>query len=414
MYAQTSLAKRGKILVALIIAGALALTASSCGGGGEEQAPATSTAAASSESSAADTSGSNQATTDETQYGVGLSLTDEVVAEGKVFKIFGPWLRWNNETCSFEETQDHPETYEAKTRKIEGDWQIGYMHYGDSDPFGIANSKSVKDTSDLAGFTLNTYNLEYPSKTVPIDDAKAAVLKGDKGVLQGNLEPTVLPAFFRILEGQGCIPSIAVYGGKGDPRPAIGAVFHDAGLLQGEWLAEEAQKRGFVPEQTALVECTDPSLAPFIAEMFPAAEETLKSGGFAIPDENIFELNCTGQSSTAAVAAVKDWITGHPDFPYLIFNAPDDLRITGVIAALKAKDRLTDKTLTIGNGLDQVGRDQVRSGDESASVAFFPENYGLFLVPMLQDVMAGNAVPQFVEHNLVVVTQDTLDDYYPA
>ena len=417
---------RSRILLALLIVVGLSVAASACGGDEgsapaaappAEPAPAEPPPAEPPPAEAPPAEPPPAETTEpapaETPFGVGLTLTDEVVAEGEILNITEPWLVWNSETCSFQEAEEHPDTYVAATRKIEGDWQIGYMHYGDSDPFGIANSESVKEIAALAGFTLNVYNLEYPSKTVPIDDAKASVLQGDKGVLQGNLEPTILPAFFKILEGEGCIPSVAVYGGVGDPRPSIGAIFKDSGRLQGEWLAQEATARGFPPDGTAFVQCTDPTLAPFIADMFPASIEALKTGGFAIPDDNIFQLNCPGQSSTTAVPAVKDWFTAHPDFDYVLINGPDDLRITGVIAALKAVGRNTDKTITIGNGLDQVGRDQVRSGDESASVAFFPENYGLFLIPVLQDLMAGNPVPQFVQHLQLVVTKDTLDQFYP-
>ena len=38
------------------------------------------------------------------------------------------------------------------------------MHYGDVDPFGMANSKSIKAVAEQAGFKLNTYNLKFPSR----------------------------------------------------------------------------------------------------------------------------------------------------------------------------------------------------------------------------------------------------------
>ena len=356
-----------------------------------------------------------KATSGSGNYGVGLPLTNKVVAKGDVLRIVEPWLRWNKSTCSYEKATKHPATYVANTRKIQGDWTIGYMHYGNSDPFGIANSNSVAEAAKLAGFKLHVYNLEYPSKTVPLQDAKLAVTQHDQGVLQGNLDPTVLPAFFKILQDKdgGCVPTVAVYGGPGDKTPAIGAIFKDTGTLQGQWLGQEAKKRHFVPAQTAFVQCTDPSLASFISLMFPAAIASLKATGFAIPSKNIFKLNCQGQSSSTARQQLTDWFTGHPNFPYVLINGPDDQRITGVVQALKAVDRHDRKTLTIGAGADPVGQAQVRNGDEDATIAFFPEHYGLFLIPVLQDVMAGNPVPQFVEHAQIVVTKKNLAKYYP-
>jgi ribose transport system substrate-binding protein len=348
-------------------------------------------------------------------YGVGLQLTNKVVGRGQVLRIVPPWLVWNKTTCTYQKAAKHPATYRAVTRKITGSWTIGYMHYGNSDPFGIANSNSVAQVAKLAGFKLHVYNLEYPSKTVPLQDAKAAVTQHDQGVLQGNLDPTILPAFFKILQdkGGGCVPTVAVYGGPGDKTPAIGAIFKDTGTLQGQWLGQQAKARHFVPAQTAFVQCTDPSLATFISLMFPASVAALKATGFAIPNANIFKLNCQGQSSSTARQQVTDWFTGHPNFPYVLINGPDDQRITGVVQALKAVGRHTGKTLTVGAGADPVGQAQVRNGDEDATIAFFPEHYGLFLIPVLEDVMAGNPVPQFVEHVQIVITRKNLAKYYP-
>lgn len=389
---------------------ALAAGLVACGSDGGSSTPSTTPAATSPSTSS--TPASTSAPSGD--FGTGLKVTDQVVSEAEIFKTVEPWLRWNKKSCAYEETTDHPAEYKAQIRKIDGSSTIGYMHYGDSDPFGIANSTSVKESAKAAGFTLNVYNLQYPSTTVPLDVAKTAVLRHDQGALQGNLDPTVLPQFFKEIEGKGCMPSIALYGGVGDKRPSIGAIYEDAGTLQGEYLAKEAQARNFAPDETAFVQCTDPSLAPFIAAMFPASAKALTAKGFALPDANLFKLDCSGQSSTKAVAAVKAWITGHPKFKHLLFNAPDDLRVTGIIAALKAAKRLTDDTISIGAGLDQLGQQQVRSGGETASIAFFPERAGQYLVPMLEDVMAGNAVPQFVEQAIFVVTKDDLDKYYPA
>jgi ABC-type sugar transport system substrate-binding protein len=357
------------------------------------------------------TSGSSASNS--TTYGNGLKL-GKVLSTAPIKRIVAPWLRWNEKKCSYETTTDHPAAYAANVRKIIGPVTIGYMDYGDTDPFGIANSRSVKAVAAQAGFKLNVYNLQYPSTTAPIADAKLSVLRHDKGVLQGNLDPTVLPGFFRILEGKGCTPSIALYGGTGDPRPSIGAIYADTGTLQGQYLAKQAKKRGYVPAQTAFVQCTDPTLSAFIAAMFPAAAKALTGSGFALPPANLFHLNCSGQSSANAVAAVKAWIEGHPNFKYLLFNAPDDERASGIIAALKAKGRLNTDSMNIGAGLDQLGQQQVRNGTETASIAFFPEDAGKYLIPMLEDVMAGNAIPQFVEQAIYVVDKSNLNKYYPA
>ena len=65
-------------------------------------------------------SGSKAADDGGGSFGNGLKLTDEVIAEPEVASIKEPWVRWNSETCAYEETTDHPATYAAKLRKIDG------------------------------------------------------------------------------------------------------------------------------------------------------------------------------------------------------------------------------------------------------------------------------------------------------
>jgi ribose transport system substrate-binding protein len=48
-----------------------------------------------------------------------------------------------------------------------------------------------------------------------------------------------------------------------------------------------------------------------------------------------------------------------------------------------------------------------------ASIAFFPERYGEWLIPIMQDILAGNPVPSFTGSGLVAITQDNIDKYYP-
>ena len=345
-------------------------------------------------------------------FGAGLKLTSKVVARGNVLSVVGPWMVWDPSACGYVVAKTHPATYTAAARRIAGKWQIGYMHYGDSDPFGIANSVSVKQTAKLAGFSINVYSLEYPSKTVPIAQAKLSVVRHDRGVLQGNLDPTILPSFLNIVQKKGCSPTIAVYGGPGDKTPAMGAIFAVTGKLQGRWMAQEARRRGWSPRDTAFVQCTDPSLAPFVQKLFPASIAALSSSGFSIPKSNIYQLNCQGQSSTTAQQVVRDWFTAHPNYKNVMLNGPDDQRVTGIIQALKAVKRLDATTIRVGAGLDPVGRAQVRSKAEDASVAFFPEQYGLFLVPMIEDILAGNPVPQFVQNLQTIVTNKNIAKYY--
>ena len=309
---------------------------------------------------------------------------------------------WNKETCAYEEAADHPEAYEANLRAVTGGpTQIGYMHYGDVDPFGVANSKSMADVAEQAGFQLNVYNLKFPSETEPLAQARNSVLKKDAGVVQAQQVASVSDAFLKILQTDGCIPSVQMYL-KTKMVPAFGAVWGDVGKAQGEWLAEQALAKGWTPGDTALLQCTDPSLGEDVNSMFPAAVQALDDGGFALADDDVFPIKCEFTPQKAQIP-VTDWLTAHPDYDHVLMTTIDDERMSGMTNAMrKAGKKEGESYLGIASGADELGQTEIKNGHESASIAFFPEKYGEWLIPILEDVMAGNPVPSFVGQGLPV------------
>jgi len=345
------------------------------------------------------------------QFGVGLKL-GKVVNKISVGSSIGPWLVWDSKSCSYKVAASHPKAYLANVRKVVGGpTQIGYMHYGDTDPFGVANSKNVKKMAALAGFKLDVYNLKYPSETEPLAQARNSVLKHDKGVMQAQQLDTLSNAFLKILQKDGCIPSVQMYL-KVKNVPSFGAVWADTGTTQGKWLAQQAKAKGWNPNDTALVECTDPDVGSSVNIMFDTAPKALVAGGFKIPSKNVFKIICKYSQTQSAQVNVKAWFTGHPNFKHVMINTIDDERMQGAINALNQVGRFKD-ALTIASGADGLGQQQIKAGLEGASIAYFPERYGEWLVPILEDVMAGNPVPSFTGSKLIVITKANIKQYYP-
>jgi ribose transport system substrate-binding protein len=343
-------------------------------------------------------------------FGVGLKL-GKVVHSIPVGASVGPWLVWNKSTCSYQVTGSHPKAYKANIRKvIGGPNKIGYMDYGDTDPFGVANSKSIKKMAALAGFQLDVYNLKYPSTTEPLTQAHNAVTKQDAGVIQAQQVDALNNAFLSILQKKGCIPSIQMYLQVKDV-PSMGAVWADTGTAMGTWLAQQAKAKGWSPADTALVSCTDPTVGASVNVMFDTAQTALLRT-YKLSKANIFRLVCKYSATESAQVRLTDWLTSHPNFKHILINTIDDERTQGEINALKQAGRLND-AITIASGADQLGQKQIKSGQESASVAFFPERYGEWLVPLMEDVMAGNPVPSFTGSKLITITKENIHKYYP-
>src|SRR3990172_4912403 len=83
----------------------------------------------------------------------------------------------------------------------------------------------------------------------------------------------------------------------------------------------------------------------------------------------------------------------------ILMQTIDDERMAGMLNAMKKADRLDD-ILNIASGTDELGQKQIKAGIQQASIGYFPEKYGEWLVPMMQEVMAGKPVPQFVWQGL--------------
>jgi ribose transport system substrate-binding protein len=345
-------------------------------------------------------------------YGVGLKL-GKVVNHIDVGSSIGPWLLWNSKKCAYEVARSHPKAYLANVRKVVGGpTQIGYMNYGDTDPFGVANSKNIKKMAGLAGFKLDVYNLKYPSESEPLTQARNSVLKHDRGVIQAQQLDTLSNAFLKILQADGCIPTVQMYL-RVKNVPSFGAVWADSGTTQGKWLAQQAKAKHWSPNDTALVECTDPDVGSSVNIMFDTAPKALVASGFAIPKKNVFKIICKYSASQSAQVNVKAWFTGHPNFKHVMINTIDDERMQGVINALNQVGRFKD-ALTIATGTDGLGQKQIKAGLEGASIAYFPERYGEWLVPILQDVMAGKPVPSFTGSKLIVITKANINKFYPG
>jgi ribose transport system substrate-binding protein len=343
--------------------------------------------------------------------GTGLELGD-VIESTSAGTTGEPWYVWNDEACAFEETDDHPDEYQAELRTVEDDARFGYMYYGASDPYGIAVNESVEATAEEAGMQLDVYNLKFPSRTEPRSAAESALVKQNAGVMQANLDPSVLPGFFDVLEEEGCVPSIQMHIPV-DGRPAMGNYFPVVGREIGDYIAAEAQERGWKPQDTAVVQCTDPDNGPTVNVMFEEIPKAMAAADFAVPDENVFDLVCRLTESEAGRKRVTDWFTANPGFDHVAFTSIDSIRIADMINAVETEGLPDEDTIVSDGQADERSREFIREGTEDMAIAGFPERFGEWLVPMMEDIMVGNPVPAFVGTEPLRLTTDNVDKRYP-
>ena len=348
------------------------------------------------------------------EFGTGLKLGHRRLDLGHGRRVRRALVRLERRRLPFEETDDHPAEYKADTRPIEGDApQLGYMHYGNTDPFGVAVSKSIEADAEKAGMEVNVYNLKFPSRTEPAAQANVSVVKQDDVVVQANLDPTVLPEYFDILEGDGCIPSIQLFIPI-DDHPGMGNNWPDVGETIGKYTAETATERGWKPEDTALVQCTDRDSGPTVNVMFEHVPKAMAAAGFEVPEDNVFDIVCGLTDTQSGYKRVTDWYTSHPDFKHVAFSAIDSIRMIG------------DGPRRQGAGQPARGLDPLRRRRRRGVAAARPQRRPGHVGRVLRREASASGssrwsrtswpatrCPSFVGTELIPLTKDTIDEYYP-
>lgn len=115
-----------------------------------------------------------------------------------------------------------------------------------------------------------------------------------------------------------------------------------------------------------------------------------------------------------AGAAVVELLQEYPEDEKIIVFCVNDNAASGVYRAAVEQGRWDpDKWLIISHVLDNSGRKLIWDGIIDASVAFFPEKYGKYLVPAALSYIYGNPVPPYIFMENLIMTADNIGEHYP-
>ena len=112
--------------------------------------------------------------------------------------------------------------------------------------------------------------------------------------------------------------------------------------------------------------------------------------------------------------AMTDVLATIPDAQNCILTSINAQTMSGIISAIQTAGRWDpEKWIVITHGADETGNQQVVDGLVKASIAYFPERYGEYLIPASVALMKGEVVPPFMYVENVPITMDNMKDYYP-
>ena len=275
--------------------------------------------------------------------------------------------------------------------------------------FGIKVEQSIQANATAAGIDLVIADNRLDGPTA-LANAESFVRRQVDFVIEFqtdvNLAPVIMQRFddagIRVVAIDIPMPGAAFFGAN-NPRSGFMCGSYLAQTAISLWGPEAAGKGYFVvgelPQSGAIPAMrTGGQIAGFLA---------------AIPDfprEQIIRIDTknTLQYSFQQMANVLGRI---PRGVPIMLTAINDQSVTGMLRAVQQADRQAD-AIAVGIGADEI---ETLVGEASflASVAYFPERYGNYLVPLCLMRLAGRKLPSAVLVNHLIITKWNICEYYP-
>jgi ribose transport system substrate-binding protein len=308
-------------------------------------------------------------------------------------------------------TGDASKPYVPQMRKAAKPWTIAFAEGWAANPFSVPIHQGVYRLAKQAGLKVIYCDNAFKTDQAITCAEQLAARKPDFAI-ESNWQGGVAPAVSRIWD-KAHVPMVNVDVWHPDGI-FFGANNYVSGTIAGRAAGAFAKKQWG---------CKD--LWIFLGEhKEEGAAADLRLSGFAdgvqevcgaLPSKQIAREIMAAGTADQAITVTTDWLTGHPQAKHILSTSIDDERATGIAKALVATRR---DGYAVGQGCDTVGIDAVKSAPPATNrylgcVAFFPDKYPNYLIPIALDVLAGKPVPQEIHIEHKFLTHDTIRRYYP-
>jgi ribose transport system substrate-binding protein len=275
--------------------------------------------------------------------------------------------------------------------------------------FGIKVEEGIKANADAAGIELLMADNRLDGPTA-LANAESFVRRGVDFAIEFQTDvhfgPTIMQKFARAGIGVVAIdipmPG-ATFFGANNPR---------SGFMGGAYLAQAALAR-FGAEQVGKGYLVVGELPQSGA--IPAMRTEGQVAGFlaVLPDfprDHLIRID-TKNTLQYSFQQMRNALGRIPAGVPLMLLAINDQSVTGMLRAAQQAGRQAD-LIGVGNGADEL---ETLEAEEAlvASVAYFPERYGNYLIPIGLMALAGKALPPAVLVEHLMVTRANVCQYYP-
>ena len=321
------------------------------------------------------------------------------------------WMLWDEASCSFVETDDHPDVYQAVLRK-DGDANYRFAWTPEDNVFDtlIVANESFRVAAAASETDVTEFDNLYPSEEQPLVVADLVVQHDPDVVLSMNVLANLNPAIMSKYK-EACIPAVA-HSVPHEGQPFFGGgEWYAVGRAQAEYLIAVAEGRGWTTGDVDVLLCAHSAFVQDRTSPYASIigfREVVKES-FDVGDDNIHELECPSDIVTDQ-ANVADWLTAHPDTQNIMGFGINDLRTLGMVNALRESGR-AETSIAGGVGLSQESVGPLCANDPTflTSVDFVPQLWGEYGIAIAQDIAEGNPIPSEIYPQATVVDAASID-----
>jgi ribose transport system substrate-binding protein len=288
-------------------------------------------------------------------------------------------------------------------------YKVGYASLAENNDFGVVTRESVEKYAKEHGWQLVVANNNYDGATA-IANADMMITQKVDGFINFQVDAGVAPRVAEMMQAAK-IPMITIDCPHPN-TPFFGANNKEAGLILGRALGDKALSAwgGKVdliilcgaPDSGEVVALRMNNIVEGIVEKIPAAR-------------GVRVLNLDGKSEIeTSQRVVADTLQANPNLHNILIGGLNDQSALGAFNAVQAANRQND--VFIGShGCDAPAKNNLLNNPANfwiGSVAYFPERYGEYVVPLMQKMMEGQQIPANTYPDHVFIDKSNVDKFY--
>lgn len=286
---------------------------------------------------------------------------------------------------------------------------IGFANLGRNAPFFLLVENSILVNAKAAGIEVLVTDNAFDGATA-LANAESYLRRSVDYVIEFQTDANFGPVIMQKMNAEN-IPVTAI------DIPMPGATFMGAnnsrsGFMGGQYLGQAAAARWSAEEVATgyfvVGELPQSGAIPFMRTEGQIAGFLAHYPDF--PQDHIIRIDTKG-TLEEAFRVMTDAVGRIPEGAPIMGAAINDQSILGMLRAVQQAGR-GDNALFVGIGADE-GASMTAEPAFVASVGYFPENYGNYLVPLALMELADKDTPPALLVSHVMVTSQTVCQFYP-